>query len=99
MNTLAARGLEGAIVSVLVLVGNSCWCHLRLRVQYRCDIVLVFWLWWDIVFGVTYVLTVQHSCAVVSGFWLWQEIILKVRTPFDFLCTVSTKKSYWVTLL
>ncbi len=70
-----------------------------LRVQYRSGIVLVFWLWWDIVFGVTYVLTVQHSCAVVSGFWLWQEIILKMRTPFDFLCTVSTKKSYWVTLL
>ncbi len=45
------------------------------------------------------------TCAVVSVFWLWweivlwQEIVLKMRTPFDFLWVVSTKKSYWVTLL
>ena len=41
----------------------------------------------------------------MSGFWLWREIVLwweivlKMRTPFDFLWAVSTKKSYWVTLL
>jgi hypothetical protein len=54
-------------------------------------IVLVFWFWREIVFGVTYILSVQYSCAVVSFFllWLeivlWQEIVLKTRTPFDFL--------------
>ncbi len=61
------------------------------RVQYNCGIVLVFWFWQEIVFGVTYVLSVQYSCAVVSVFLLLQEIVLwweidlKMRTPFDFL--------------
>jgi hypothetical protein len=62
-----------------------------LRVQYSCDVVLVFWFWREIVFGVTYVLSVQYSCAVVSVFWLWREIVLKMRTRFY-------KKKYWVTL-
>jgi hypothetical protein len=63
--------------------------------------VLVFWFWQEIVFSVTHVLSVQYSCAVVSVFWLWREIVLwgeivlKMRTPFDFLSAVSTKKSYW----
>ncbi len=68
--------------------------------------MLVFWFWREIVFGITYVLIVQYTCAVVSVFWfwreivLWWEIVLKMRTPFDFLWAVSTKKkSYWVTLL
>jgi hypothetical protein len=50
------------------------------RVQYSGGVVLVFWFWREIVFGVTYVLSVQYSCAVVSVFWLWQEIVLKTRT-------------------
>ncbi len=29
-----------------------------LRVQYSCGVVLVFWLWREIVVGVTYVLSV-----------------------------------------
>ncbi len=53
-----------------------------LRVQYICDVVLVFWFWREIVFGVTYVLSVQYSCAVVSVFWLWREKVLKIRTRF-----------------
>ncbi len=74
------------------------------RVQYSCGIVLVFWFWWKIDFGITYVLSVQYTGAVVSVFWLWREIglwreiVLKMRTPFNFLWAVSTKKSYWVTL-
>ncbi len=62
-----------------------------LRVQYSSDVVLVFWFWREIVFGVTYLLSVQYSCAVVSVFLLWREIVLKMRTHFY-------KKSYWVTL-
>jgi hypothetical protein len=50
-------------------------------------------------FGVTYVLSVQYSCAVGLVFRLWWEIVLKMRTPFDFLLAVSTRNSYWVTLL
>ncbi len=63
-----------------------------LRVQYSCGVVIVFWFWQEIVFGVTYVLSVQYSFAVVSGFWLWREIVLKMRKRFY-------QKSYWVTLL
>jgi hypothetical protein len=87
-------------VSFLVLAGNRFWCYLRrLRVQYSCGIVLVFWFWQEIVFGVSYILSVQYSCAVVLVFWLWRELVLKMRTPFDYLWAVSTKKSYWDTLL
>ncbi len=53
-----------------------------LRVQYSCGVVLVFWFWQEIVFGVMYVLSVQYSCVVVSVFWLWREIGLKMRTRF-----------------
>ncbi len=53
-----------------------------LRVQFSCGVVLVFWFWREIVFGVTYVLSVQYICAVVSVFWLWWEIVLKMRTRF-----------------
>ncbi len=53
-----------------------------LRVQYSCGVVLVFWFWWEEVFGAMYVLSVQYSCMVVSVFWLWQEIDLKMRTRF-----------------
>ncbi len=53
-----------------------------LRVQYSCGVVLVFWFWWEIGFGVMYVLSVQYSCAVLSIFWLWREIDLKMRTRF-----------------
>ncbi len=53
-----------------------------LRVQYSCDVVLVFWFWREIVLDVSYVLSVQYSCAIVSVFWLWREIVLKMRTRF-----------------
>ncbi len=53
-----------------------------LRVQYSCGVMLVFWFWREIGFGVTYVLSVQYSCAVVSVFLLWREIDLKMRTRF-----------------
>jgi hypothetical protein len=64
----------------LVLAGNRfCFyllCKYVLRVQYSCGVVLLFWFWQEIVFGVAYILSVQYSCAVVSVFWLWQEIVL-----------------------
>jgi hypothetical protein len=39
-----------------------------LRIKYSCGVVLVFWFWQEIAFGVTYVLGVQYSCAIVSVF-------------------------------
>jgi hypothetical protein len=53
----------------------------------------VFWVWREIVFGVTYILRVQYSCVLCQFFWSWQEIVLKMRTSFDFLGAVSTKKN------
>ncbi len=79
MNTLASRGLEEPFVPVVLLCRVSFWfwweigfgLHTHvLRVQYSCGVVLVFWLQWEIFFGVTYILSVQYSCAVVSVFWL-----------------------------
>ena len=54
----------------------------RISFQHVRGVVLVFWFWQEIVFGVTYVLSVQYSCAVVLVFWLWREIDLKMRTCF-----------------
>ena len=44
--------------------------HVLLRVQYSCGGLLVFWLQWEIVFGVLHILSVQYSSAVVSVFWM-----------------------------
>ncbi len=69
----------------LVLAGKRFWFYILmyLEFKYSCGVVLVFWFWREIDFGVTYVLSVQYSCAVVSVFWLWREIDVKMRTCFD----------------
>jgi hypothetical protein len=71
----------------LVLAGNRFWFYILTYLEYNTVVVLVlvFWFWQEIVFGVTYVLSVQYSYTVVSVFWLWREIVLKMRTPFEFL--------------
>jgi hypothetical protein len=43
------------------------------RVPYSCGVVVFFWFWREIVFGVTSVFSVQYSCVVVSVFLLWPE--------------------------
>jgi hypothetical protein len=67
----------------------------ELSLQYSCGIVLVFWFWWEIVFGVTYILSVQFSCVVVS-FWLWWEIVLKMEHLLISYEQFLRKNSYWV---
>jgi hypothetical protein len=37
------------------------------RVQYSCGIVLVFWFWREIVFGITYVLNSLTAKSVLAG--------------------------------
>ncbi len=71
-NTLAARGLEELFSVVLlcqflVLVGNMFWYYILLLMylEYKTVVVLCFWFWRQIVFGVTYILSVQYSCVVV----------------------------------
>ncbi len=49
-------------------IGFGCTYYYVIRVPYSCGVVLVFWFWREIVFGVTYVLSVQYSCVVVSFF-------------------------------
>ncbi len=91
-----------AVVSVFwFLVGNRFWCNLLTYLKYNTVVALCLFFG----SGITYILSVQYTCAVVSVFWLWWEIVmwweivLRMRRPFDFLWAVSTKKSYWVTLL
>jgi hypothetical protein len=55
-----------------------------------CAVVSVFWLWWEIVLGVTYLPYQLCHCVLfffaagnsfglhTSVFWLWQEIVLGV---------------------
>ncbi len=54
-----------------VLVENRFWFYILLM-YLECHTVVqlccFFLFWWEIVFGVTYVLSVQYSCAVVSVF-------------------------------
>jgi hypothetical protein len=81
----ASRGLEELFFPVVllcqfsVLAGNRfCFYILLMYLGYRtmklwcCARFFLFW--WEIVFGVSYVLSVQYSCAVVLVFWLWREI-------------------------
>ena len=46
--------------------------HTTMYLEYHTVVVLCyfFWFWWEIVLGVTYVLSVQYSCAVVSVFFV-----------------------------
>ncbi len=57
----------------LVLAGNRFWfnllCTYVLRVQYSCGVVLVFWFWWEIVFGVTYVFLVYNTVVRLCQFF------------------------------
>jgi hypothetical protein len=65
-NALAARGMEEYIFQLCCCVSFWFWWEIGLvlltyvlRVQYSYGVVLVFWFWREIVFGVTYILSVQ----------------------------------------
>jgi hypothetical protein len=67
-----------------------------LRVPYSCGVVLFFWFWKEIVFGVTYVLSVQYSCAVVSifgcgGCWVRRSYCLAEITKLGEQVAKNTK--------
>ncbi len=66
----------GLLLQFFVLAGNRFWFYILLMyLEYNTVVVLCqfFWFWWEIVFGVTYILSVQYSCAVVSVVLLWRE--------------------------
>ncbi len=54
------------VCQFVVLAGNRFWFYILMYLEYKysCGVVLVFWFWREIVFGVTYVLSVQYCCAV-----------------------------------
>ncbi len=54
----------GVVSVFVILAGNSFWYVRTYHTVVVC-VVLVFWFWQEIVFGVTYVHSVQYSCAVV----------------------------------
>ncbi len=76
-----------AVVSCqfFVLTGNRFFgLHTHvLRVQYSCGVVLVFLLWWEIVFGVMYILSVRYS-SVVSNYKHHQEHFNKRKFLLSF---------------
>ena len=61
--------------------------HTTMYLEYHTVVVLCyfFWFWWEIVFGVTYVLSVQYSCAVVSFFFEAVKL-LSVQCTVVLLC-------------
>jgi hypothetical protein len=72
------RNLFSSYAAVSVFCSGVKWVLVLhtsyvLRVRYSCGVMLVFWFWREIVFGVAYVLSVQYRCAVVSVFLLWPE--------------------------
>ncbi len=91
-NTLATRGLEEPFFPVVllcqffVLVGNRFWFYILLMyLEYHTVVVLCyfFWMWREIVFGVTYVLSVQYSC--VAGKLILYEFFCWIRIFFSFI--------------
>ncbi len=69
----------------LVLVGNRFWfyllCTYVLRVQYSCGVILAFWFWREIVFGVTLYNTVVRLCQFFGCgrklFSKWEHVSIK----------------------
>ncbi len=78
-NTLASHGLEEpffqlccCVVSVFGSGAKQVLVYILmqvLRVQYSCGVVLDFWLWQEIVFGVTYILRVQCTIVLLCQFF------------------------------
>jgi hypothetical protein len=59
-------------------------------------VLSVFWFWWEIGFGVTYVLRVQYSCVIVSVFWFWQEIVFGVTYVLRVQYSCAVVSVFWL---
>jgi hypothetical protein len=57
-----------------------------------------FGFWWEIGFGVTYVLRLQYSCGVVLVFWFWQEIVFGVVyvRSVQYNCALVIVSVFWL---
>ncbi len=72
-----------------------------LRVSWRnffssCAVVSVFQFWWEIGFGVTYVLRVQYSCGIVLVFWFWWEIVFGVTYVLIVQYSCAVVSVFWL---
>ncbi len=61
--------------------------HTTMYLEYHTVVVLCwfFWFWWEIVFGVTYILRVQYSCAVASFF----VVVAGKLILYEFSCSIQ----------
>jgi hypothetical protein len=55
-----------------------------------------FWFWWEIGFGVTYVLRVQYSCGVVLIFWFWWEIVFGFAYILSVQYSCAVVSVFWL---
>jgi hypothetical protein len=59
-------------------------------------VVSVFWFWWEIVFGVTFVLRVQYSCSIVIVLWFWREIVFGVTYILRVQYSCAVVSVFWL---
>jgi hypothetical protein len=61
-----------------------------------CCCVSVFGFWWEIGFGVTYILRVQYSCGIVLVFWFWQEIVFVFAYVLSVQYSCAVVSVFWL---
>ncbi len=61
-----------------------------------CAVVSDFWFWWEIGFGVTYVLRVQYNCGIVLVFWFWWEIVFGVPYLLSIQYSCAVVSVFWL---
>ncbi len=63
-----------------LVIANTLAAHGLEELFFQLCCCVSFWLWQEIVLGVTY--TCHTSCGVVSFFWLQREIVLGCTDQF-----------------
>ncbi len=61
-----------------------------------CCCVSVVWFWWEIGYGVTYILRVQYSCGVVLVFWFWREIVFGFAYVLSVQYSCEVLSVFWL---
>jgi hypothetical protein len=61
-----------------------------------CCCVSVFWIWWEIGFGIAYVLGVQYSCGIVLVFWFWWELVFGFAYVLSVQYSCAVVSVFWL---
>ncbi len=85
---------------IFFLAVNRFWFYILLMyLEYHKVVVFCqfFWFWWEIVFGVTYILSsVQYRCVVVSVFWREKVLVLHTYVlRVQYSCGVVLVFWFW----